>query len=360
MPHIFLESHNIDNLFFGLGQFNKQLIEALHKELMAQNFPFEVTVMSSKKEVFSSELLSNFHHKPYKQLYRHNFFSLRKKYNLWHSLNQNTKIEPFHNLTYLLTVHDVNFMEEMSGEKLEKKKRLFEAKLERSNAITYISNYAKDMTHKYFNVPDIEEHVIYNGSTQIAHKLAETHKPQLEVNGKFLFFIGEFLEKKNIHTLIEMMPFLPEDYTLVLAGKNTTSYAQKCRHLISELQLENRVIVPGKISEEDKWYYYKKCTAFVFPSLREGFGLPPVEAMQFGTPVFLSNKSALPEVGGNEAYYWTNFDAKYMAETITSRLLDFNSHRAEKQKKLKSYAESYSWESTAKAYIEVYKNLLLK
>ena len=60
--------------------------------------------------------------------------------------------------------------------------------------------------------------------------------------------------------------------------------------------LQDRVICTGKISEFDKQYYLKHCTAFVFPSLREGFGIPPIEAMRFGKPVFISNNTSLPEV----------------------------------------------------------------
>ena len=124
--------------------------------------------------------------------------------------------------------------------------------------------------------------------------------------------------------------------------------------------MEDRVIIPGKINEMDKYYYYKNCSAFVFPSLREGFGLPPIEAMQFGTPVFLSNKSALPEVGGKHAYYWDHFDAKYMAETISTQLNAFNADKENKQLALKKYANAFSWEKTAKAYLDVYKSLVFK
>lgn len=359
MPRIFLESHNINNLFFGLGQFNKQLIEALQNVVHEEQVNLDITVTSKKTTVFSEAVLKHFTFKKYSSLYRKPLFRIRKKYDLWHSLNQNTKIEPYHNLPYLLTIHDVNFMEEMTGEALEKKIQLFKTKLNRSTAITYISNYAKDMTHKYFTVPDVNEYVIYNGSEKIEHQLEENYKPTVEIDGPYLFFIGEFLEKKNIHTLIELLPHLP-NYKLVLAGKNTTEYANVCRKLISDLQLEDRVIIPGKINEMDKYYYYKNCSAFVFPSLREGFGLPPIEAMQFGTPVFLSNKSALPEVGGKHAYYWDHFDAKYMAETISTQLNAFNADKENKQLALKKYANAFSWEKTAKAYLDVYKSLVFK
>jgi glycosyltransferase involved in cell wall biosynthesis len=82
--------------------------------------------------------------------------------------------------------------------------------------------------------------------------------------------------------------------------------------------------------------------------------------MQFGTPVFLSNKSALPEVGGKHAFYWEHFDAKYMAEIIIKQLNIFNNSRYKNEQKLKDYAGQYSWDKTAKNYLEVYKSLIFK
>ena len=79
MPHIFLESHNINNLYFGLGQYNKQLIEALHIEILKQNDDLEFTVMSSRKSSFSKKILNDFKHKSYKSIYRKKWFRIRKK-----------------------------------------------------------------------------------------------------------------------------------------------------------------------------------------------------------------------------------------------------------------------------------------
>ncbi len=76
--------------------------------------------------------------------------------------------------------------------------------------------------------------------------------------------------------------------------------------------MQNRVFLTGKVDDIAKQFYLSKCHAFVFPSIREGFGLPPIEAMHFGKPIFLSNKTSLPEIGGEHCYYWDNFDPEYM------------------------------------------------
>jgi len=82
--------------------------------------------------------------------------------------------------------------------------------------------------------------------------------------------------------------------------------------------------------------------------------------MQFGKPVILSNKSALPEVGGPHAYYWEHFEPKYMAELVIKSLDNFQSNQLLKSEAIKTYAQSFSWSKTAKEYIQVYKSLLLK
>ena len=357
MHNICLESHNIDNLYFGFGQFNYNLIKAFAvQEKTLKDLEINLTLISKNPKNLEKEFGSLFSYKKYHSLQRKKLFRIRKKYDLWHSLNQNTKVEPYFNIPYLLTVHDVNFMEELTGEKLEKRKQLFNDKLNRSKAITYISNYAKEMTHKYFEVPKIKEYIIYNGSPEKV-SLPINHEPEFKPIGDFLFTIGEVLEKKNFHTLVDMMEHLP-DLKLIISGKNTTDYASVINTKIKELKLEDRVFLTGKISELDKAFYLKNCYAFCFPSLREGFGIPPIEAMSYGKPVFLSDKSSLPEVGGKHAFYWNNFEPNYMAKTLNNGMDSFSSKKTIFETNLITHANSYSWNETAKSYLEVYKSLL--
>src|SRR5690606_21715882 len=106
-----------------------------------------------------------FKYKKYISLNRHFLFRNKVKYDVWHSLNQNTKIEPFYKpKKYILTIHDVNFAIEHSKSKGKRSNLLFIEKLNRADIITYISNYAKKQAHEYFKIPDKPEFVIYNGN----------------------------------------------------------------------------------------------------------------------------------------------------------------------------------------------------
>lgn len=355
MLNIFLESHNIKNQHFGFGQFNYHLIKGFYN---ADIKGFKITLHAKNIEALKLEFGDYFNYKKYHSLRRHKVFRVRKKYDLWHCLNQNIKIEPYHNIPYLLTVHDVNFIDEVSNDLNHKTNIRFQNKLNRSAAITYISDYAKQSTHQHFKVPDVPEFVIYNGNPITDILIPENYKPKLISTKPYLFSIGEFTERKNFHALVEMLAHSP-DYNLILSGNNNTTYANTTlQNTIKKLKLENRVIITGKISELDKQYYMQNCKAFVFPSLREGFGIPPIEAMRFGKPVFLSNNTSLPEIGGEHAFYWNNYDPNYMADVLKNGLNSFNKNKAELSQNYIIHAKSFNWDNAAKQYLEVYKKVL--
>ncbi len=357
MQHIFLESHNIKNQHFGFGQFNYHLIRGLYN---ANIEGFKITLHAKDTHVLKEEFGTYFNYKKYYSLRRHKAFRIRKKYDLWHCLNQNIKIEPHYDMPYLLTVHDVNFIDEISNDLNHERNIKFQNKLNRSTAITYISDYAKQSTHQYFKVPNIPEFVIYNGNPIIDIEIPVNHKPKLTSKKPYLFSIGEFTERKNFHALVEMLALLPE-YNLILSGNNNTGYASgRLQDTIKKLKLESRVIITGKISELDKQYYMQNCEGFVFPSLREGFGIPPIEAMRFGKPVFLSNNTSLPEIGGEHAFYWNHFEPKYMAKVLKEGLNIFNKNKTELSQNYIKHAKSFNWNDAAKQYIEVYKSILFK
>jgi glycosyltransferase involved in cell wall biosynthesis len=148
------------------------------------------------------------------------------------------------------------------------------------------------------------------------------------------------------------------DFNLIIAGNNNNPYGEEIKNCIVNNKLENRVLLAGKVSEIEKQYYLKNCTAFLFPSIREGFGLPPIEAMKFGKPVFLSDKTSLPEIGGKDAYYWSNFDPEYMKNIIFESLNNFVINKTELENVLINRANSFDWKIAASKYLQVYNDIL--
>ena len=355
MKNVFLESHNIKNQFNGFGQFNYHLIKGLYN---AEISDFKMTLNAKDTSALKDEFGDYYNYNKYSALSRKPLFRIRKKYDVWHCLNQNIKVEPYHNIPYVLTVHDVNFIEEVSSNLNHETNKRFIEKLNRSSAITYISEYAKASTHKFFNVPKVPEHVIYNGNP--IQELFDLSKTDIKpiTNRPYLFFIGGLTKRKNVHTLVQMLEHLP-DYDLILAGDDTDNYVKTTlAQAISNTKTANRVHMIGKINTEEKQYYLQYCSAFVFPSLLEGFGIPPIEAMRFGKPVFLSNLTSLPEIGGEHAFYWDNFDAKYMADIFEKGMHTFETNIATYEKAYIERAIGFNWNNTALEYAAVYRSLL--
>ncbi|GEQ85837.1 glycosyl transferase [Patiriisocius marinistellae] len=354
MHQVFLESHNLKNKFSGFGQFNYHLIKALAKQ---DTSGMNITLHAKDVDSLKKEFGTSFYYRKYKSITRHKPFRIKKKYDVWHCLNQNIKIEPFYNIPYILTVHDVHFVTEGSEGLQQKLRQKFEAKLKRCNGIVYISNFAKEDTHAHFTVPNVPEYVIYNGNTITKVNIPKTFKPSIKTERPYLFSIGDFSERKNFISLVKMLKHTPE-YDLVLAGNNTSIYANKLTHLVEEYELNDRVFQTGKIEDIAKYYYLQNCEAFVFPSHREGFGIPPIEAMYFGKPVFLSNNTSLPEIGGDNSFYWDHYEPEYMAKILKEGMQTFKKNQPIFEDWYIKRAKSFDWNETAKQYLEVYKSLL--
>lgn len=351
---IFIETHNLKNRAGGLGTFNYELIKALSSIDLGQ---LKLTLNTINPKILETEFGDKFNYHKYNSLSRYQLFRVRKKHDLWHSVNQNTKVEPYRPGKYLLTVHDVNFVEETSSDMNHKVNQLFRKKLERSSAITYISEYSKQQTHHYFNVPNVPEYVIHNGNPISTILDTSNFIAGVPVNKPFFYSIGDFIERKNFESIILMMKLI-KDFNLIISGNNNKQYGEEIKKLIKDNGLTNQVFLTGKVTEEGKQFYMKNCTAFLFPSIREGFGLPPIEAMGFGKPVFLSDKTSLPEIGGEVSSYWTNFEPDYMKTILFEGLNDFQNNQKEKEMLLKERAATFDWKKAAKEYFKIYNQIL--
>ena len=87
-----------------------------------------------------------------------------------------------------------------------------------------------------------------------------------------------------------------------------------------------RVIMPGSITESEKWWLMQHTKAFVFPSIAEGFGIPVAEAMHFDAPIILSTHTCLPEIGGDAVYYFSSFDSEEMQHDFKNALDHYHSN----------------------------------
>jgi glycosyltransferase involved in cell wall biosynthesis len=144
-------------------------------------------------------------------------------------------------------------------------------------------------------------------------------------------------------------------YELVIAGEFQGDYFKRIQEQAARFGVSSRVKLLGPVDERDKYWYYKHSMAFVFPSLAEGFGIPPIEAMHFGKPVFLSDKTSLPEIGGDVAYYFRSFEPTEMQQAFESGMNHYQEQCPAEM--IRQHASIFNWRTNAEEYMKIYRNL---
>jgi len=276
------------------------------------------------------------------------------KFKIWHITYQNSKYVPTKGIKVVLTIHDLNFL--YTDKKEIKKKKLLkhiQQLINRADYITTISNYVLQDVQKHLSIGNTPIEVIPNGVA--LNKFITFDKPTYRPKAKFIFTIGTVLLKKNMHVLPRLISNL--GYELIIAGiQPDNDYIALLKKEIKSNNVEDRVTLTGSISDEEKYWYMNNCTAFVFPSISEGFGIPPIEAMQLGKPVFLSTYTSLPEIGGDLAYYFDSFDGKSMQKVFLEGMEDYEVNN--KKEAIISWANQFNWNKATKSYMDVYKKVL--
>lgn len=276
-----------------------------------------------------------------------------KNYNIWHSTNQYIKYFPINKKTKkILTIHDLNPIYE-NPNNIKKYIRKLQRIIDKVDYITTISNFVKD---------DLENHLKINKPTKVIYNAINDLtkippiKPPFIVDGKpFFFTIGQVLKKKNFHTLLPLMKLLP-DFHLYISGQSNTAYAEDLKHQIIKDKITN-ITLTDVITEEEKAWLYRNNNAFLFPSLFEGFGLPILEALQFGNVVIASKSTSIPEIGKDYISYFNSFDPNDMKEVILNSI-EYVKNNPNHKTISKNYAKSFSYPEHTQEYIELYKELL--
>lgn len=176
----------------------------------------------------------------------------------------------------------------------------------------------------------------------------------------FILYLGTLEPRKNVEGLIKAFQIVVSkldlaDYKLVVAGKKGWKY-QGIFDLVKKLNLTERAVFTGYVSDEEKIWFYQNAKAFVFPSFYEGFGLPPLEAMSFGCPVVLSQTSSLPEVGGEAAIYVDARNPGSIAQGILKILRMEEKEYRDLQNRCQIQAKKFSWEKCVREILEILLN----
>lgn len=254
----------------------------------------------------------------------------------------------------LLTIHDINFMYEKHGSRLQRGIRRLQGRLNHADHLSFISRFAQSDTSSHFRL-DAPQRIIYNGVTDLTPLAASAPEGILpELPERFFFHVSSLYPKKNVHLLMEMMRHLPNEHLVIAGTWQNDEYGRSLQEAIAKAPHHN-ITTLDRISEEQKAVLYSRCSAFMFPSLCEGFGLPPIEAMKFGKPVFLSTLTSLPEVGGDVAFYWPDLTPEAMAAEVQRRMPTVDAAMADR---LRAHASQFIWDRCIDAYIQYYLDIL--
>ena len=277
------------------------------------------------------------------------------KVDLWHSVNQFQTLQRIDSTTkFVFTIHDLNFLREKNWLRQLKHKFRLNRRIKKANAVTAISMFVAKEIEENLKLHGKKPIVIYDAVERIDKK-PQKMPAFIDQSKPFFFSIGQIRMKKNFHLLLDVMKHFP-DYNLYVCGDDHFDAAKLIRKRINDEKISN-VKLTGKISDEERIWLYAHCQALLFPSQGEGFGLPVIEAMQFGKAVFVAPYTCLPEISGGFAIIWKDVNTSTMVESIKKNLPKFYND-TERIKFMKDYAYSFSYEQHIQKYIELYQDVL--
>jgi glycosyltransferase involved in cell wall biosynthesis len=235
----------------------------------------------------------------------------------------------------------------------------------RSRAIIAVSEATRNDIMRILGIPAHKIRVIPEGVEGIFEPVTDDEsrnhiRCKLGLPQKYILFVGTLEPRKNIPTLLEAYARLirsgDTEHRLVLAGGHgwgSDAIPQKMR----SLGIEANVKFTGYVAREDMSALYSMADLFVYPSLYEGFGLPPLEAMACGTPTIVSDGSSLSSVVADAGLRVDPLDIAGLAEAMRRVLLD-ETLRRDLIEKGKKRAKCYSWETTARETLALYQEVV--
>ena len=275
---------------------------------------------------------------------------------------------------YIVTVHDL--LEHMYGARDRSNLRrrmhlqLTRRALSKADRVLAVSQFTKSEIEKIMDIQDARVEVVYNAiDERFLHGHATDSDRQLiseryQVNYPFVLYAGAIRPHKNVVRTIEAFSALKtelakenqfRDLKLIIIGDDLSGHPD-LRRTVVRSGVQNDVRFLGFVPIDVLRIFYDVAKLFVFPSLYEGFGLPPLEAMAHGTPVVTSNTSSLPEVAGNAALMVNPENVFEIQRAMLKALLDRTLRDRMKQRGYEQ-AKRFSWSSSVDRILKIYREV---
>ncbi|HWS83158.1 MAG TPA: glycosyltransferase family 1 protein [Ktedonobacteraceae bacterium] len=274
----------------------------------------------------------------------------------------------------IVTIHDViplRLPAYQLGSKVKAYMSLVSRAAHRATMIITVSQHAKQDMIDALKIPPERIRVIYEAAGDQYHPITDPEtlaaaRARYGIGKRYIFYLGGLDQRKNVPQLIHAFAPLyaqigDPDLQLVISGnpdKQQGLLFPDPRPIAADLGMSEQIIYRF-IEDEDKSAIYSGASLFVFPSLYEGFGLPPLEAMGCGVPVVCSNRTSLPEVVGDAAISIDPQDTQALVEAMRQILTD-NTLQADLRAQSVHQAAQFSWSKTAQETLAVYQEVYNK
>jgi len=291
----------------------------------------------------------------------------RSKVDLFHAPHY--VVSPLMTCPYVVTIHDcihLRFPQYLPNRAaLVYAKAVMTMAARRAKRVLTVSHASKEDILQYLGVPAAKVEVIYNAlderlETPPTDQDIWRVRERFLLTSPFILYTGNIKPHKNVDRLIEAYSLLRrrgfEHVKLLIIGDEISKYPN-LRRLVHRFQLHQHVRFLGFVPDQTLAVLYQLAAVFVFPSLYEGFGLPPLEAMAAGAPVITSNVSSLPEVVGDAALMIDPTDSGAIADAM-ARVLGDEALRANLICRGRERVKAFSWQRSVARIREVYAELV--
>jgi len=265
---------------------------------------------------------------------------------------------------YVVTIHDLIYLDRDSCPSMSAHmyaRFMFKRAVKTARRIITVSEYTKSGIVRRLGVAPDKITVIHNGvSASYRPPSARTRERVLSrygIKDEFIFYAGNHQPRKNLMRLVDAFAGMKDtNLRLVLAGKVDPRRAE-LYNAVRNKGLNDRVLFIGEVPEDDLPALYSGAVAFAFPSLAEGFGFPPLEAMACGAPVVSSNVTSLPEVVGDAGVMVDPLDTGSIKEGL-EKVIGSPTLRSELREKGLERVKKFTWEAAAEKTLRVYEEAL--
>lgn len=334
---------------------NNSNVDILCREEMAKYFEDEKRVITVKINKSFDRILTE----------QIKLLRIYKKYDIVHFLDY--AIPVLYKGKKIATIHDMamhTMQDKYTKNQVLTKTILMKNTIKNADKLICISNFTKNELLKYYpNVDQNKIEVIYNGfeykTINLSEEIVQNTLNKFKINKKYLLFVGTISPHKNIERIIEAFKQVQKhgyDYQLVICGKKGWLYEEILKKA-KELNVEDYVVFTDYVSDTELEILYQNTELFVFPSLYEGFGFPPIEAMARKIPVLASTEAAIPEIVNDAAI----FCKANKVEDISKKMLQALSNEFLIKEKIAiglKNVKRFSWINLYKKIEILYEDLL--